>query len=358
MVPLYALAGMIRLTFCRSMVSELLSVTCNFYQAIVVLAFMYLIFLASNGPDQLAVQFACSMQKPQLSILKCLPTQVVPGVDYMCTLLRGIFQFPIVALLTTAAVFWSRSPPLTIVAACFKVASGVYAERCLKLLYIQVDQSAAIKFAKEKFLCVRWMTLLAVVQEFACILFTKLQILDGLLPGSSAHAASSAERAEAVSGLLLCCEMLAFAIAHIHAFPANEDESKRKLSLSWTESGIALRFQSNTEQNELKLATTISAIWRLSRQASQQRGMVKRLSSSNALTDEDLQMCFRLFDVDKNGVLTRGEFAYLCECACLPQRRKLADSDDDQDDDSVTFEEFRQALQAKTQHGAEVSALV
>jgi hypothetical protein len=358
MVPLYAFTGMIRLTISRSLVSELLSVTCNFYQAVVILAFMQLLFLALNGPDQMAVQFASSMQKPQLSILKCFPTRVIPGVDYMCILLRGIFQFSLVALLTTAVVFCSRSTPLTIVAACFKVASGVCADRCLKLLCLQVDQTAAIKFVQEKFLCVRWMILLAGFQELACILCKELHLLDGLLQGSSAHDGSGAERAEAFSGLLLCCEMLAFAIAHTHAFPANEDESKRKLSLSWTESGIALRFQPNTEQHELKLATMISEIWSLSRQASQQRAMVKRLYSSSAFTDEDLQTCFRLFDVDKNGVLTRAEFAYICECACLPQRRKLSDSDDDQDDDKVTFEEFRQALQAKTEHGAEVSALV
>lgn len=352
MVPLYSINVMASLVNARSIldVPKLLTIGRDFYEVVVICAFMELILNALDGPDNIVTEFCKSMQSPSTPFLKCIPTPFGTGRRYVSEVLAGIMQFTVVMVMVTilgisawaCTIFPAISPlsvqslnTCTIVAEGLKSASIGFAMYCITIFYFEIERNDGlrekfqrIQWAEAKFLCIKGIIGFTIFQNFIFKNLIKMHFFDGweLTGAGRAHPVTNEEVGTSVQSFLLCCEMLFFAILHVVAYPVAEFDDQR-----WQ----------GVPERKIGPLHMWKDMLQLKRKYLKQRNMERRLKSGEcflmSFSDQEIRDAFDAFKVtDQNGneVVPVATFNYMQE---LATRAGRADTDGD---GSLTQTEF------------------
>mmetsp|Transcript_6966 Transcript_6966/g.16469 ORF Transcript_6966/g.16469 Transcript_6966/m.16469 type:complete len:438 (-) Transcript_6966:40-1353(-) len=361
MVPFFSVDAVACLLDSRSkyQVPEILTFLREFYEAVVLVAFLQLVLNCLGGPEHVAAQFAVHMQRPEHPFcLKVVPTFFKPGIHFILAILWGLLQYVVVMILVTCASvaiwickltacvgddtahFWSI--PLK----CAKAMSCGYAMYNLTLLYFEILRNAGLAWDFEnlnpemKFICIKGVIMFTYLQGFGCTVLAKLHFFDAFtLAGTGGDGRASPEEVgDAIENLLLCVEMLLFSIMHLRAYPSREFDFTASETSSDSEGAVV--------GTNVGWWGMLRDIQRLGKKAMQQERMLHKLRANKLLTDDEMEEMFNAFDVKESGHISVEQFRYMLETGnCRKDHIDNLTSTVDRDGDRcITRAEFRGAL--------------
>jgi len=322
MVPIFSLDALITLIDARSLHNFpfLLTLVREAFEAYVVLAFSQLVFVALDGPLNVANQFASHMQRPEHPFcLKCIPTPFRPGLPYVAAVLVGVFQFCVLmALIVIADVIFFIFLNVSImdvasVTSAYSIFNGIkscsvsIAMYCLTVFYFEIERNEdlsvlfqRVERAEAKFFCIKGVIGFTILQNFACNVLAKIHVFDHVRlagpPNVGDGRATPDEVGIAIQNFLLCCEMLIFAILHVLVYPLEHVDR-------------------SIEKREVGAKAIYLDTMSICRKALSQRSLVRKLCANNeGLTEEECKILFDTFDHERIGAITRPQFDYLLSC--------------------------------------------
>lgn len=321
MVPLYALNA----SFClfdprsRYRLAEILIVLREFYEPVVMVAFLQLILGCLGGPENVAKEFSKAMQRPQHPFcLRIIPTFFKPGLRFIVAILLGLVQFVIAMIAVTCAstLLWFRgigagldeavAKKYEVVLKAIKAISCSFAMYNLSVFYFELLRNPGLKGKFEsvkpemKFLCIKGVIMFTMLQDFACSFLTKVHVFDSIFLASPVGGGQPTDVSLSIQSFLLCVELLVFAVLHRLAYPAAEFD------------GISV--PPRTAGPFAMMRDIKSLTWK----ARLQKQVLHTLSAKQ-VTEEDLLETFHSFDLDGSGTISVEEFRYTLQCASFKE---------------------------------------
>eukprot|EP00937_MAST-01D_sp_MAST-1D-sp2_P002131 g2131.t1 len=267
MVPVYALEAWLALRWVQQ--AHILQLMREVYEAFVIFSFMQFVLCYLGGPRELAETLEAEAHAPEDSYWRSNTNHLVPccclgqwsGSRFVRRSLLGVLQYVPLQLLGAACAMaaWlaGRFHPGTFSLSdawpwllVLRNGSQMWALYCLVLFYRATKERMRGIRPLAKFLCIKciifftfWQALaLTLLQRahFGAVVRLNQRLSGAELTGAERRALHRAwhrgelrdEIGTAAQNLLLCIEMLGFALLHAHAYPSDEFGAARVAQMS------------------------------------------------------------------------------------------------------------------------------